>query len=643
MTSPDPAAAARLAGAAEDLLLEAGQALVAAGRIPEALAHFLAMPRDPASGLAGVIAAARLHAELGNHPAGLGLYEAALQQPGCTRAQERRLRQKRAPHALEAGRPAEALSDYLWLAAHQPELPQGLVGQIEVHLQAFDKRAAAEALRRAKLLHPGDPLVRRIEARYLRQYGEEADLLACMARLQAEALPPEELLGLLRELFGDRKYYFSAALRARLTAQLAPDLGAQALERLLPEARRSGMEERLAAAQKAAARSTAAPDSPQGLRERLRLARARIEAGEREAALALIAGLEESVAGWPYRPPILGELLEWRAAQTGDWEAARASYWARRRMQAGRDRSDELEPLRLLPGAPPPVVVFCQLRNERPVLPAFFRHYRGLGVTRFVMIDNGSQDGSLEWLLAQPDVELYRTPAPFRRAEAGNAWTNPLIARPDYARTLCLRVDADEHLVYPHCETRPLAALWAYMQAEGGEVLAGHMLDLLPETLAAMEGIGEDLSAIPWHYEPPEPRHPTFACPYFTVMGGSRGRLITGRETHLTKCSGLRGGGSIEQQRASHRASPAPVSGVGMVLLHYKFRPDFFSRAARVAGEHHYASASQEFTLYAGLEARRDATLLSAASRPWRGSAALVAEGLLTSPPGWEAWPARAG
>ena len=41
------------------------------------------------------------------------------------------------------------------------------------------------------------------------------------------------------------------------------------------------------------------------------------------------------------------------------------------------------------------------------MLPYFFRHYRSL-VERFFIFDDGSTDGSLEFLRAQPDVELGR-------------------------------------------------------------------------------------------------------------------------------------------------------------------------------------------------------------------------------------------
>jgi len=40
------------------------------------------------------------------------------------------------------------------------------------------------------------------------------------------------------------------------------------------------------------------------------------------------------------------------------------------------------------------VILICVVRNERVRLPYFFRYYRRLGITHFIIIDNGSVDGT---------------------------------------------------------------------------------------------------------------------------------------------------------------------------------------------------------------------------------------------------------
>ena len=56
--------------------------------------------------------------------------------------------------------------------------------------------------------------------------------------------------------------------------------------------------------------------------------------------------------------------------------------------------------------APDHILLFSTLRNERIRLPYFLRYYRNLGVNHFLIVDNDSDDGSREYLQAQPDVSL---------------------------------------------------------------------------------------------------------------------------------------------------------------------------------------------------------------------------------------------
>ena len=49
------------------------------------------------------------------------------------------------------------------------------------------------------------------------------------------------------------------------------------------------------------------------------------------------------------------------------------------------------------------------LRNERLRLPGFLEHHRRMGVNRFLLIDNNSDDGSTEFLSLQKDVCLFHT------------------------------------------------------------------------------------------------------------------------------------------------------------------------------------------------------------------------------------------
>jgi hypothetical protein len=125
------------------------------------------------------------------------------------------------------------------------------------------------------------------------------------------------------------------------------------------------------------------------------------------------------------------------------------------------------------------LAVLC-VRNEAVRLPFFLDHHRRLGVRQFLVIDNASSDGTAELLRAQPDVSLWQTAASYRAARYGVDWTNWLLMRHGHGHW-CLTVDADELLVYPHWETRPLPALTRWLDSTGAQSLAAMMLELYPK------------------------------------------------------------------------------------------------------------------------------------------------------------------
>ncbi len=79
-----------------------------------------------------------------------------------------------------------------------------------------------------------------------------------------------------------------------------------------------------------------------------------------------------------------------------------------------------------------------------------------------------------------PDVHLFHTEASFAASGAGMRWTNRLLDAHGVG-AWCLTIDADEVLVYPHCETAPLPVLTAYLDRCGAEAMVAPMLDLYAE------------------------------------------------------------------------------------------------------------------------------------------------------------------
>lgn len=108
----------------------------------------------------------------------------------------------------------------------------------------------------------------------------------------------------------------------------------------------------------------------------------------------------------------------------------------------------------------------------------FLSHYRMLGVVRFKYIDNGSTDGSAEYLQAQPDVDwLYQKETYGPDNLWGSHWQTAEIRRscPD---AWVLALDTDELLHLPL--DIGIGEMADIMDAEGADLMKANIIDLYP-------------------------------------------------------------------------------------------------------------------------------------------------------------------
>lgn len=129
---------------------------------------------------------------------------------------------------------------------------------------------------------------------------------------------------------------------------------------------------------------------------------------------------------------------------------------------------------------PEGVILLATMRNERIRLPYFLRYYRDIGVDHFLIVDNGSDDGTRDYLARQEDVSLWETNASYKSSRFGMDWMNWLLLR--YARGhWVLVVDPDEFFVYPFCDTRPIRALTDWLDGQSIRAFGAMVLDMYPK------------------------------------------------------------------------------------------------------------------------------------------------------------------
>ena len=129
------------------------------------------------------------------------------------------------------------------------------------------------------------------------------------------------------------------------------------------------------------------------------------------------------------------------------------------------------------PEADSPIVVLC-VRNDLQRLQMLAEHYRGLGIARFAVLDNGSEDGTFEWCLKQEDMDLYRCTEPYQTL-VKEGWINRIVSQYGFNRWYIL-TDSDELLVYSGMETHPVTDLVHYADAHHINRIRALVLDTYP-------------------------------------------------------------------------------------------------------------------------------------------------------------------
>ncbi|MEL6550718.1 MAG: glycosyltransferase family 2 protein [Pseudomonadota bacterium] len=288
------------------------------------------------------------------------------------------------------------------------------------------------------------------------------------------------------------------------------------------------------------------------------------------------------------------------------------------------------------------ILCFSTMRNEIARLPFWLEHHRTLGVEHFLIVDNGSDDGTTDYLAQAPDVSLWRTAASYKAARFGVDWLNRLqhlYAPGRWALTL----DADECLTYPEAASRPLPELCEWLDARGIESFGALMLDLYPDgplgaaPYAPGRPVWETLThfdahGYTWEYQP--------KFRNISIRGGPRKRVFFAdtpdHAPHLHKVPLVKWRRGMAYASSTHLALPRRLNDAfdarharpTGVLLHSKFLPEVVTKSAeeKLRAEH-FTHPDRYGAYYDRLT--QSPTLIGAPSTRYDGPAQLEALGLM--------------
>jgi glycosyltransferase involved in cell wall biosynthesis len=282
-------------------------------------------------------------------------------------------------------------------------------------------------------------------------------------------------------------------------------------------------------------------------------------------------------------------------------------------MRRTRARWEAAAGLRRVSGSPAEGgLAFAVVRNEMLRLPRFLDHYREMGVSGFVIVENNSTDSTREFLAAQKDVCLYTTAHRFTGKEA---WLDCLLRRHGRGRW-CLVVDADELLDYPESDRVRLPAFCQYLEEIGANAVHAILLDLYPEGPVSEVGYaaGEDYFLQPWYFDGLESL--TKAPRVFfrgsgldhRLEGGTRKRLF-GVTACCSKFPLFRYQCGMFLTDGQHYLEGGRFSELRAVLYHFKYLQDFAPHVEEEVQRGEHWGGAIEYRAYADKVAREGSQL----------------------------------
>jgi hypothetical protein len=263
---------------------------------------------------------------------------------------------------------------------------------------------------------------------------------------------------------------------------------------------------------------------------------------------------------------------------------------------------------------PDDILLVSTMRNEQIRLPYFLEYYRGLGIDHFLFVDNGSNDGTAEYLTGMQDVSLWRTEASYRRAGFGIDWMNYLKRRYAHGHWV-LVVDPDEFFVYPFCDTRPIRALTDWLDNSAIRSFSAMLIDLYPKgqiNEAAYEPGQDPLEVANWFDSGNYSISLNPAYGNLWIQGGPRARVFFAdrpqKAPALNKIPLVKWDRKYAYVSSTHALLPRGLNRVyetgggekaSGALLHAKFLNTFGAKAQEELIRNQHYAQSAEYKAYA--------------------------------------------
>ena len=293
--------------------------------------------------------------------------------------------------------------------------------------------------------------------------------------------------------------------------------------------------------------------------------------------------------------------------------------------------------VRLIHGPSPPtlardeMLVTLLVRNGASQIDSYINHHRRLGACHFVIIDNGSTDGTLEAAKQHSQVSVFATRLSFAK------WKNLLKTWSGYrfgGAGWNLVADIDERFEHPYSDKLPLREFLRYLNAHNYNAVRAYMLDLVPlGPESRWPTSGEELEQdCRWYSIEDITWRPAKRTEGMEALGGIR-KTIFGANPNLSKLPLTNwSSGARPELFSAHKCRTARVADMTALLRHLKFDRDFRAYCLDAVARRCYYNESSEYHQYLSvLDDVEDFTFSSTSLRKLDDIDQLLEEGFLSA------------
>jgi hypothetical protein len=287
------------------------------------------------------------------------------------------------------------------------------------------------------------------------------------------------------------------------------------------------------------------------------------------------------------------------------------------------------------------MVVVCLMRDAELTITSFIEHYLSLGAAHIVLLDNDSNDRTVELASAYDNVSIFRCGLPFAQYQLPmKRW----LAREFCTGCWCLSVDSDELFLYPEAEEMQLPDFLHYLRSNSFTAASAHMLDMFADcSLQNVQSAPQDNVRKKYPYYDLEDIHEvlpevqvklTRNSDLRCLRGGIRKTLFGSGNFLLTKTPLFFVDDDIQIfPQNEHFVEGVTIADVTGVLLHYKMLSSFREKAEDAVRRKNHWRNSLEYTLYLqGLDEKPNISPMSNSASKWQSTSELVDRGFLVVP-----------